>query len=191
MAFIFSRCVSFCCHFVWQMIFHSLHVKCSVYLIIYSIHCHLGHCIWAKCHDCMSHSLKLSEWVKLRIRNKFSVRAIICFYLYLLIRQSYTHGSGLKSAFTVFITTVLWIRPNHPMNRVHVTALRTQHRIQTQTNTRTRPHASAGSLDRTSSLLLHYSCFFIELLRHQCLWLPAGDGWHSARHQWLQVWEWD
>lgn len=32
---------------------------------------------------------------------------------------------------------------------------------------------------------------FIELLRHQCLWLPAGDGWHGARHQWLQVWEWD
>lgn len=104
-------------------------------------------------------TLKPSEWVKLRIRNKFSVRAIICFYLYLLIRQSYTHGSGLKSAFTFFITTVLWIRPNHPMNRVDVTALRTQHRIQTESNARTRPHASAGSLDRTSSLLLHYSCF--------------------------------
>lgn len=42
------------------MIFRSLHVKCSVYLIIYCIHCHLGHCIWARYHYCMSHSLKLS-----------------------------------------------------------------------------------------------------------------------------------
>lgn len=79
--------------------------------------------------------------------------------LFLFVPTNKTHGSGLKSAFTFFITTVLWIRPNHPMNCVDVTALHTQHRIQTQSNTRTRPHASAGSLDRTSSLLLHYSCF--------------------------------
>lgn len=182
MAFIFSRCVSFCCYFVWQMIFRSLHVKYSVYLIIYCIHCHLAHCIWAKYHDCMSHSLKLSVKNQEQMfctgnnlfqfvpTNKTAVhtRQWVKFCIYLL----YNYCS-VNSAKTTRWIVLMWLHYTH--------------------NTEYKHSLTRGCWKPRSNLLSAspLQLLFIELLRQQCLWLPAGDGWHSARHQWLQVWEWD